>query len=204
MSGKYDDFFDELVWQNNGYLHISMLEPHGVDRAYVYPYIREKHLKKVARGMYCLPDIKPDMMFALCKRNSAAIISHLSAAFVHGLIPEEPKFVTATVPQGYNAMHLTDNWTNIIQVKREQLLLGKISINDPYGNTISVYDKEKTVCDLIRVREYAKMEDEIEKIGPAIRAYFPDVSKESLENLLSYSERMGIKKKVMSYISLFC
>lgn len=203
MAGKYDNFFDDLIWQNNGYLHISLLETHGVDRAYAYPYIREKKLKKLARGMYCTLETKPDMMFVVCRRNSAAIISHLSSAFVHGLIPDEPDRVTITVPQGYNAMHLIDNWVNVIQVQKELLSVGKTMTKDSYGNKISLYDKERTVCDLIREREYTKMEGQ-EKIGLAIRTYFVDASEDNLKKLIAYSSLLGIKKKVMSYITLFC
>lgn len=202
MVGKYDDFFEELIWQNNGYLHISLLEKHGVDRAYVYPYIKERKLKKLARGMYCTQNTKPDMMFVVCRRNSAAIISHLSAAFVHGLISEEPERVTITVPQGYNALHLTDNWINVIQVKKELLPVGKTMAVDGYKNNITLYDKERTMCDLIREREYVKMEGE-EQIGAAIRNYFATCSEDSLKKLVAYSSLLGIKKKVLSYISLF-
>lgn len=203
MAGKYDDFFDELIWQNNGYLHISLLEKHGVDRAYVYPYIKEKKLRKLARGMYCTLETKADMMFVVCKRNSAVIISHLSAAYVHGLIQNEPERVTITVRQGYNALHLTDNWVNVIQIKKELLPIGKTMTVDGYGNKISLYDKERTICDLIREREYAKMEGE-EQIGAAIRNYFATCSEYSLKRLAAYSSLLGIKKKVLSYISLFC
>lgn len=202
MAQKYDDFFDQLIRENNGYLHISMLETYGIDRAYVYPYIRAKKMKKIARGTYCRSGMSPDMMFVVCKRNSAAIISHLSAAYVHGLIQEEPETVSVTVPQGYNAMHLTDRWIKVFQINRDGLLLGKMSVIDAAGNQIRIYDTERTVCDLIREREYQKHEGE-DRINEAIRTYFAPNTERNIKKLSEYANAMDIYARVRSYVTLF-
>lgn len=202
MAQNYDNFFDKLIDQHNGYLHISLLASHGVDRSYAYPYIRKRKMRKVARGLYCKANMQPDMMFVVCSRNSAAIVSHLSSAFVHGLIDEEPDFVSITVPQGYNAMHLTDDWVRVYQVKKELLSLGRMELTDLSGNHIVSYDKERTLCDLVREREYQKHAGD-EQIGKAIRKYFlPDTDRD-INKLLEYSVALNIRDKMASYVSLF-
>lgn len=202
MAQNSDLFFDSLIDQHNGYLYISLLASHGVDRSYAYPYIRKRKMKKVARGIYCKCGLSPDMMHIVCSRNSMAIISHLSAAFVHGLISKEPDFVSITVPQGYNAMHLTDDWVRVYQLKKDLTRIGRISVIDPYGNHIRVYDKERTVCDLIREREYRKHRGE-DQIGTAIRNYFLSDTGRDMNRLLEYSNLLNIHEKVSSYVSLF-
>lgn len=202
MAQNYDNFFDQLISRHNGYLHISCLASHGVDRSFAYPYIRKRKMRKVARGLYCRADMRPDMMFVVCCRNSAAIVSHLSSAFVCGLVDDEPDFVSVTVPQGYNAMHLTDAWVHVYQVKKEFLLLGRTELTDRHGNRIVAYDKERTLCDLVRERTYQKHAGDGE-IGKAIRRYFHPDTDRDINRLLEYSVALNIRDKMDSYVSLF-
>lgn len=202
MAQNYDIFFDNLIEQYNGYLHIALLASYGIDRSYAYPYIRKKKMKKVARGLYCKDGMRPDMMFVVCSRNSAAVVSHMSSAFVHGLIDKEPEFVSVSVPQGYNAMHLTDSWIHVYQIRKELIPLGRTVLTDTYGNKIVSYDKERTICDLIREREYKKHIGD-DQIVQAIRNYFLPGAERDVRKLLEYSAALGIQSKISSYVSLF-
>lgn len=198
----YNSQFELLMEQNNGYLRIAQLEAMGIDRYYAYPYIRKEKLKKVARGVYCDADMQPDQCYLVCLRNNKAILSHESAAYVNGLIEAEPGTVSVTVPQGYNTIHLTDKWVTVYQIDRSLYELGSHKKTDPAGNPVTTYDPERTICDLVRQLDYKKHIDE-DLAYHAMATYFSNEYPRSMENLLDYSRKMGIKEKVRIFVNAY-
>lgn len=197
---KYDQFLLDMMVQNNGYLHIRQLEKYGIDRIQLYPTIKRMELKKVARGVYCIKSMKPDLMYLTCLRNKEVILSHESAAFLCSLLSKEPERVSVTVAHSYNTKHLEDKWVTCYQIDRERLGIGKKEIIDCYGNPVCTYDAERVICDLVREREYKKHSGNV-LIQEIINTYF---SKEYIgkntENLLEYAKRFRILGQIQEYL----
>lgn len=66
------------------------------------------------------------------------------------------------------------------------------------GYKIKIFDRDRTLCDLIRYEK--KMDKEV--FNHAIRAYVKD-SKKNIRNLLDYAELMRIKVKVNRIIGMW-
>lgn len=198
--GKYDELLSRLVADDNGYLHISRLTALGIDRSYAYPYVKEHNLKKVARGTYCLQNLRPDMMFVICRRNSEVVLSHESAAYIHGFLKEEPEYVSVTVSHGYNTKHLTEKWVRVYQSNAPLDKLGKISIKDLYGNRVNVFNAERTVCDCVKESEYKHRDkDTLERAS--IAAF--KAGKLSSDRLFEYADKMRIRGKIEAFLEVF-
>ena len=67
---------------------------------------------------------------------------------------------TLTIYSGYNAHRLKANENcKVYTVKRELLDVGKAIVKDHDGNTIPMYNFERTICDLIRNRNNIEIQD---------------------------------------------
>ena len=87
------------------------------------------------------------------------------------------------MPQGYNASHIKKRYVDlqVHYVKKDLYELGKTEIKSPQGNLISVYDIDRTICDIIIDRE--KKDKQI--FTEAIKRYFKSPNK-NLRRLIKY------------------
>ena len=75
--------------------------------------------------------------------------------------------------------------------------LGKIEVNSPYGMKINVYDKERTICDIIKNRN--NMDKEI--FSKAIKKYIKSNNK-NLNKLMKYAKELKVETKVREYMEV--
>ena len=79
---------------------------------------------------------------------------------------------------------------------KEALLLGVINIKTKAGNYVKIYDKERTICDLIKYRDRIDQQIYYE----SIQNYFK--SKTNLNKLSKYATILGIKEELYDIINL--
>lgn len=199
---KYDELVLKIMLQNNGYLHIKQLDALGYDRFKVYPSIKNLGLVRVARGIYCSRNMRPDKMYLICCRNPGVILSHESSAFLHHILLEEPDYVSVTIPHGYNAVHLTEKWVIPYQIEHERLEYGKVYMEDCYGNRVCAYDLERTICDFIREEQYLRQRKN-PFVEEAVRNYFSCYEKRDIALLMNYAEKFNIRKKAEGYLRMY-
>ena len=68
------------------------------------------------------------------------------------MMEREPHHIYVTVKQGYNATHLRKQGVIVHTVFPEIFTLGLTSATTTFGNTVPTYDRERTLCDVIRRR----------------------------------------------------
>lgn len=129
---------------------------------------------------------------------SYGCFSHDEAFYYHGLSEREPLIHTFTVYSGYNANRLTkDKDKKAYYVKKELLDLGKITVRDNYNNDISMYDMERTICDLIRNRNSI----EIQEFSAILKAYVSKSDKD-LMKLMEYGKKFHIDNVIRRYMEI--
>ena len=143
---------DTLLEQGNGYITTRAVTAQGISKPYFAEYARSRELERVAHGVYQSPDAWPDDMYVLHLRNSNIIFSQQSAWALHGLMEREPHYISVTVKQGYNATHLRKQGVIVHTVSPEIFTLGLTTATTTFGNTVPTYDRERTLCDVIRQR----------------------------------------------------
>ena len=134
------------------------------------------------------------LFYLLFLRNGRIVFSFESALYLHGLMDREPSKTTVTVPEGYNASHIVARGVRVIHAKKDWYEIGISVINTAFGNEVPVYDKERTICDIIRNKNYI----EIQTFQTAIREYMGGKGK-NLGNLISYARYLGIEDEVRTY-----
>ena len=188
------DILDKLTEAANGYLRTSQVLENGISKPTLAKYVADRNMERVARGVYLAEDSWPDAMYHLFLSNSRIIYSHESALFLHGLMEHEPVRTSVSVKAGYNAAHLRKKGIRVYQVKPELAELGKEETRTNFGNTVPVYDMERTICDIIRRKDSM----DIQVFQYAMKEYMAG-SQKNLHNLMKYAKIFRIESAVRTY-----
>ena len=133
-------------------------------------------------------------MYVLGLKNNGMVYSHESALYLHNLMEREPEKYTVTVRYGYNATHLRNKGIKVTTAKDEFFNLGISSAMTVFGNRVTVYDKERTICDIVRNKE--KMD--IQVFQTAMKEYMKSNDKK-IPILMQYATQLGIESKIRFY-----
>ena len=106
----------------------------------------------------------------------------------------EPTTTTVTVPKDYNASHIVKQNVRVIHTKLEWYGIGLSRVNTGFGNEVPVYDRERTICDIIR----GKKDMEVQTFQTAMKEYMGGPGKE-LGRLIAYARTFGIEREVRTY-----
>lgn len=185
---------DTLLEEQNGYIRLVDAQKKGLSKYSVMEYVRRNNMERVAAGVYISSDAWEDRLYLLQLRNRNIIFSHETALYLHNLSDREPFAPVVTVVRGYNAKHLKDKGVVVHTVRDEWLELGLTEERTFAGNKVRIYDKERSICDIIKNKN--KMD--IQVFQSAMTSYFSD-GKKNIHTLMEYAEIMGILDKVRQY-----
>ncbi|WP_302961472.1 abortive phage infection protein [uncultured Adlercreutzia sp.] len=191
MITKYDKTLNSILEANAGIITSAEAQEAGVTRPAFSDYVRRRGLEKTSRGVYLDPDVFPDEMALLQKRFPKAAFSHESALYLHDLTDREPVPISVTVESSYNASPLKAQGVRIYYTKPEWYGMGLTEVETPSGARVRAYDKERTICDLIRKR--TAFDPAV--FRQAIRDYVRSRDK-NLARLSDYAHAMNIESRV--------
>ena len=192
MDGKLKAYFRE-----NDYLRNGVAERLGFSRAALSGMVAQGELRRVAQGVYALPDSLTDELAVIAGRSPNVVFSHETALALHKLHNRIPAKQTITVPQGCNAPRSIAASVKVYRVRPECHGIGKSEALTFMGHWVPCYDPERTVCDIIR--SYSRMD--VETYSNALRTYAGS-RKRDLPRLMEYARALGIEKKVRKAIEV--
>ncbi len=70
----------------------------------------------------------------------------------------EPEKHTVTTKNGYNPSALTAGGIKVYTIKDDLIKVGITKAKTPYGYEVTVYNAERTVCDIFRSRSTIEMQ----------------------------------------------
>ena len=188
---------DLLFEQNNGIVKTSQVLEKGISKTSFYTYVRQHGIEQTAHGIYVSPDAWTDAMYMLHLRCSQAVFSHESALFFHDLTDREPSPYSVTVKTGYNPASLKADGIKVYTIKSELHYVGVIKMETPFGNTVPVYDAERTICDLIRSRSSIEMQT----FQNALKQYTRSRDKD-LRKLMQNAKMFHVDKILRQYLEV--
>jgi predicted transcriptional regulator of viral defense system len=191
------EILDKLLNDGNGYLLTSQVTDKGISKWFLAEYVKKRNLEKVAQGVYLSEDAWPDELYLLHLRNRRIFFSQETALYLHGLMEREPCYICVTVKAGYNASHLREKGIKVYQSRPDLYELGASTVETGYGNYVAVYDRERTICDIIR--DKAMMD--VQVFQTAMKEYMSS-PKKNLPNLMKYAAKMKIEEKVRTYVEV--
>ncbi|MFV0393392.1 MAG: type IV toxin-antitoxin system AbiEi family antitoxin domain-containing protein [Coprobacillaceae bacterium] len=193
---KYSQQIEKIIKDNNGVVTNEIFDNNKIPRIYLSRMVKNNSLTRVARGVYTTKDGIFDDYFFFQKQFSKAIFSFQSALYFHQLTDRVPFQKEVTLYKGYNPHSIPSN-VKLHFVKREIYELGITCLETQFGNRIKVYDKEKTICDLIKNRSLM----DVEIFKKAITLYFENKDKNLLK-LYQYARIMKIEDKVNDIVEV--
>ena len=188
------DILDKMVMDGNGYLCTADVLKNGVSKPTLSDYVGKRGMERVAHGVYLSEAAWVDDLYLLHLLNRSIVFSHETALMLHGLTEREPLFTSVTVKTGYNATHLKKRGLRVYYTKPEIANLGAEYIQTSYGNTVLVYDMERTLCDILRYKD--KMD--IQVFQYAVKEYMANGQK-NLNRLMAYAKIFKIESLVRTY-----
>ncbi len=186
-----------ILMQNNGIITTAQANEVGVSNERLRLLVTSGDLERVTFGVYILPDEFADKMFIAQLRRPKIIYSHETALFLHDLTDRDPINYTVTVPTGYNASRLRGDGFTVFTIKREFHEIGVTKLTTMFGNSVTVYGLERTICDCLRSRNQL----DIAIVTDAVKRYTRRNDK-NLNILMQMAETFKVTKQLRSYMEV--
>lgn len=182
--------------ENNGIITTEEALKLGVHKDVLKELTLRQEIVKIANGLYGLPGEEIDDFLYFSYRIPKGIFSHETAAYLHNLCTRMPLIYVMTVKVGDNITRVKAVRNNIIfkYSNKEIYNLGLMKMESPYGRLIPVYDKEKTILDMIKNRE--RIDSYV--FSETMKSYFGGADKNLLV-LSKYAIRMRMEELLNQY-----
>lgn len=171
----------------------------GVERYILSNLAKKGVLERFSWGVYQLHKELPDELAMLQSKSNKLIYSFHTALYFHRLSDQLPSTIHITTAQGNNVTSLSRRYKNLCfhYSNPKYFDLGIIKMKSNFGNSIFVYDQERTICDLIKYKNNL----DIQIFTDAIKIYFRKSDK-NLRKLLNYSTQLNVETEVRKYIEV--
>jgi hypothetical protein len=186
----------DMLNQNKGLITSKMVKQVGIHPQYFSNFIKTEKLIKVSSGVYQRKDAWEDMFF-IFQQKKQMIYSHLTSAYLHGLIDRDPMHYYVTLPTGYNTSYVHHPLLKTFTIKRDLFKVGLMFMPSPFGHPIQLYDKERTLCDLIRSR--SKLDKAL--MIQALKSYAVD-RKRNMTKLMTYAAQFDVANIIRTYLEV--
>ena len=193
----YHKLLETLLLEKEGMLLTKDIIEAGISKQLLSKYVKKGYIERVAQGVYLSKDAFEDEMYVLQARSKKAIFSHETALYLHDLTDRDPLQYTVTLPSGYNASNFKNDGIYVYFIKNDLLNLGVEYGKTPFGRNIRVYNKERTICDIVRNRNV--IDSAI--INEGIRRYLSEKEKD-IPKLLQYAEKFRVEKIIRQYVEV--
>ncbi|MBS6715112.1 MAG: type IV toxin-antitoxin system AbiEi family antitoxin domain-containing protein [Dialister sp.] len=187
----------EEIVDDSGILLTKNAIEAGISKHALYNFIRNNGFEKAAHGVYASPETWEDENYILSLRCPQGVLSHDEALYYHGLTDREPLQKTITIYTGYGTSRMVADGIKVFTVKKELLDIGKEIVKTSYGHDIPLYNRERTICDLIR----SKNRFEIQDFQTALKTYIMGKNK-NLNRLMEYAKLFHVDKKIREYMEV--
>ena len=189
----------QVIIEKGGIAKTSDFVAAGIPAVDIVNLCNTGYLERIRHGYYQLADgntsSEEQLIATLIPK---AIICVESALFHYGYSDFAPRKWSIAVPRSMSRTKLDVDVLALqtYYVQPEIYELGRVT-DDFYGVKLSVYDRERTICDCFKYR--SRLDHEI--FSKALNAYAKD-EKKNLQNLSIYAKKLRVYKKVNELMSV--
>ena len=194
---NYIEIIEKIMNEQNGVILSSDLNSYDIPRAYLSMMVQEGQIERAGRGIYLLPDTLEDEMYIMQRKYPNLIYSHETALFLHGLSDRTPFENSSTVPSGYKVVNNISEKFKIYYIKKDLHLMGVTEGKTTFGNSVQLYNVERTVCDVLRSRNRMDIQIVTDALKRAVK-------KNSLDYILlsEYARRLDVENILHTYMEV--
>ena len=161
----------ELV-SNTGILRPRDLDPYNIPRTYLSRLCKAGKLRRIARGLYVLPDsgvTEHHSLAEVCKRVPKGVVCLLSALRFHELTTQGPFEVWLAIGEKAWRPRIEYPPLRILRFSRPTLDAGLVE-HQVEGVTVQVFTPAKTVADCFKYRNKIGLDVAIEALRECLRS----------------------------------
>lgn len=182
-----------IIMQQGGIAKSADFVTAGISAVQVVFLCNKGFIERIRHGYYSLANcntVSEEQILA--KFFPKGIVCVESALFHYGYSDFAPRKWSIAIPRSMSRTKLEDNilFLQTYYVQQDIYKLGKTS-GTFNGVLLSVYDRERTICDCFKYR--TRLDTEI--FNKAVNAYANDTNK-NLKNLSAYAKKLRVHKKV--------
>ena len=182
-----------------GILKTSELSSLGFSSRQIKKLLDEEIITKIKYGYYEFSGIIPRDEIIIARLFPKAVIFLESALLHYEYTDRIPSaWQIAVNKNSEKSQYKMDNFfvePYYLEPKYTEVGIDRIQLNEI---TIKIYDRDRTICDVLRYEK--KIEKEV--FSNAIQRYIKD-KKKNIRNLFKYAELFNIKNKVQTYIKVW-
>lgn len=189
----------KVIIDKNGIAKTSDFVSAGIKNYEVAALCKEGIIERIRRGFYQLPqDVTVSDEQIIKKMLPQGIICVESALFHYGYSDFSPREWSVAVPRiaSRTVKQVQKLPLKAYFIQKDFLNIGKTTA-DFNGVPLSVYDRERTLCDCFKYRR--KLDHEL--FNKAVNAYAADSNK-NLANLSRYAKEMRLYTRVMDVMEV--
>ena len=192
-------FSKQVIIEKGGIAKTSDFVAAGIPAVDIVNLCNTGYLERIRHGYYQLADgntsSEEQLIATLIPK---AIICVESALFHYGYSDFAPRKWSIAVPRSMSRTKLDVDVLALqtYYVQPEIYELGRVT-DDFSGVKLSIYDRERTICDCFKYR--SRLDHEI--FSKALNAYAKD-EKKNLQNLSIYAKKLRVYKKVNELMSV--
>ena len=189
----------QVIIEKGGIAKTSDFVAAGIPAVDIVNLCNTGYLERIRHGYYQLADgntsSEEQLIATLIPK---AIICVESALFHYGYSDFAPRKWSIAVPRSMSRTKLDVDALALqtYYVQPEIYELGRVT-DDFSGVKLSIYDRERTICDCFKYR--SRLDHEI--FSKALNAYAKD-EKKNLQNLSIYAKKLRVYKKVNELMSV--
>ena len=189
----------QVIIEKGGIAKTSDFVAAGIPAVDIVNLCNTGYLERIRHGYYQLADgntsSEEQLIATLIPK---AIICVESALFHYGYSDFAPRKWSIAVPRSMSRTKLDVDALALqtYYVQSEIYELGRVT-DDFSGVKLSIYDRERTICDCFKYR--SRLDHEI--FSKALNAYAKD-EKKNLQNLSIYAKKLRVYKKVNKLMSV--
>ncbi len=185
--------------KNGGIMKTCELNSMGLSSRQIRKLLDDQIITKIKRGYYILKDTIPPEEVIISRLFPDAIIYLESALLYYNYIDRIPNAWQIAVEKHSNPNKYDISYLPIKPyfIKEKYLSIGINNISIDEIN-IKIYDREKTICDVLRYEN--KLENEV--FTNSIKRYIED-DKKNIRRLIEYAKKLKVTKKVQTYIGVW-
>lgn len=194
---KQQDKIFEYLNKNGGQITAKGANSMGVSSRILRNMYAHGQLERLAPGVYIDPLEFGDDIAALQYNLSKGIFFKDTALFLYGMIDRTPSTYEMNFPLPYAYSTKKDAPIKIYRQKKELYEIGMTTTKTPGGHLVSVYDVERTLCDIIRTRDRS----DGETIKQAMNSYAHQ-KKKNLRQLMAYARIFKVEDEIRKYMEV--
>jgi len=185
-----------LFKEKSGILTSKDLQSIGLTHYAIKKLVDEDVIKRIKRGKYIHSEIEENELFLIQQIIPSGIFCLFTAATIYNYTTYIPNEYLLAVKGNHYPKLPEYPPVKIYYWRKKQYELGIESIEHD-GSIIRIYDREKTVCDFIKLRN--KMENNVVK--EVLKSYLRSDEK-NLSKLQRYSKDLRIESVLNNYLEI--